>query len=675
MSMLKNSHLLSAGNEAVAEQCKAFAALSEKLSKLAKVSDGRTSSRATALKSKLDGYCANVILVGQVKAGKSALTNILAGSPGLLPSDVNPWTSVVTSMQINGEAPRLDGDERVRARFSFFDRDDWNALTTGGGRLGELSSRAGAKEEMVDITRQIEEMREKTERRLGKHFERILGQAHTYGYVDTELMERYVSIGDNDPTDDVSTKTGRFADITKSAELFLTVPEYAMPIRFCDTPGVNDTFMMREQITIRSLRGAELCVVVLAAHQALTTIDLALMRIIANLEKRQIVLFVNRIDELADPMRQIPEIRDSIRKTLKSNRVESDVAIVFGSAQWAEAALKGDRSILMDDSADVLDAYLEAREDLTDLPLDDAMWHASGLPELLIALGERISDGSARHLHEKTLRGTRNLTNQARAVVATTRRDRDETAPVSVLAGDPVEAANDISRRRSEAMTELCDSLRADLIGRMTSAQEGFVKRATESLIDHFEKFGENGTWNYDPAGLRVLHRSAYASFSRQVKAKVGDIYEVTTRELEAVYRGALEDQLQDFRVDAPQTPQIPPPVELGKTLALDLQGNWWRRWWQKRKGFETSANEYAHLIRAETQSIINDLEKTQVVPVLEECRTIFDAFVAEHVETLTRLAESGSAESVNLTQSQAASVDAAAIYTEILKDLEEQAA
>ncbi|MGB7321812.1 MAG: hypothetical protein WBC95_10390, partial [Albidovulum sp.] len=207
MSMLKNSHLLSAGNEAVAEQCKAFAALSEKLSKLAKVSDGRTSSRATALKSKLDGYCANVILVGQVKAGKSALTNILAGSPGLLPSDVNPWTSVVTSMQINGEAPRLDGDERVRARFSFFDRDDWNALTTGGGRLGELSSRAGAKEEMVDITRQIEEMREKTERRLGKHFERILGQAHTYGYVDTELMERYVSIGDNDPTDDVSTKT------------------------------------------------------------------------------------------------------------------------------------------------------------------------------------------------------------------------------------------------------------------------------------------------------------------------------------------------------------------------------------------------------------------------------------------------------------------------------------
>ena len=48
-----------------------------------------------------DAFSAEVSLIGQVKAGKTALTNALLGVNDLLPSDVNPWTSVVTSMHIN----------------------------------------------------------------------------------------------------------------------------------------------------------------------------------------------------------------------------------------------------------------------------------------------------------------------------------------------------------------------------------------------------------------------------------------------------------------------------------------------------------------------------------------------------------------------------------------------
>ena len=640
--MVKNLHLLSAGNAAVADRCRDFAALSESLKQLSSVADKRTASRAALLQAKLDEFSAKVILVGQVKAGKSALTNVLAGSPGLLPSDVNPWTSVVTNVHINNPLPQPASDAPIKSRFTFLNKDDWGALIKGGGRLGELANRAGASDELKDIERQILEMRDKTERRLGKHFEHLLGQSHDYGYVDTELMERYVSLGDGDELGDASTGTGRFADITKTAELFLDIPAYEMPMELCDTPGVNDTFMMREQITIRSLRGAELCVVVLAAHQALATVDVALMRILSNLEKRQIVLFVNRIDELQNPASQLPEISESIARTLKSNRIEHNVPIIFGSAKWAEAALTGDLDALPEESRNVLAAYLDHLKHLEGMEYVEAVWQASGLPNLLHTLGERISQGSAGHVYERLRRRTQNLANETRAVLAAPRPGAVRALSIDLDDRNPADVINNIAHVQGRQLGALCDQLHDDLLARMERAQEDFVKRATDSLITYCERYGEQGTWTYDPAGLRMLHRSAYASFSRNLKSRAGKLFDETTQEVETVYRAVLGDKLQDFRIEAPVPPRPPAPVGLGKTLALDLQGNWWRRWWQKRRGFDAMANEYIDLIRAETQLIITELIQSQVPEVLEECRMAYNEFMHEQIEMIGRIASQG---------------------------------
>jgi hypothetical protein len=53
-------------------------------------------ARLTALQAQIATFQVRVSLVGQVKAGKTALANSMIGKPDLLPSDVNPWTSVVT---------------------------------------------------------------------------------------------------------------------------------------------------------------------------------------------------------------------------------------------------------------------------------------------------------------------------------------------------------------------------------------------------------------------------------------------------------------------------------------------------------------------------------------------------------------------------------------------------
>ncbi len=677
--MVMNAEFLSAGNSAVAGQMEALSRLSAKLGQLAAVSDRRTASRAGALQARLDEFAAKVTFVGQVKAGKSALTNVLSGQPGLLPSDVNPWTSVVTTLMINMKPPAdAQSPDGVKARFSFFDQDEWDKLVQGGGRLGELAERAGSADEMETIRAQVEAMRAATEKRLGKHFKFLLGQTHTYGYVDTELVERYVCLGDAPELQDANVKTGRFADITKAAEIYLDVPAYAMPMQLCDTPGVNDTFMMREQITIRALRGSELCVVVLSAHQALSTADLALLRIIANLENRQIIIFVNRVDELPRPAEQIPEIRASILATLQQNRISGDVSLIFGSAKWAEAALTGDMERLSGDSLDSLENLVAGQTDLVRNDSCDTTWAASGVPALLAAIGERVSEGSAQRLHQKIGRSVKNLTNEARASLVADRARGGRAADLPDFNGaDPAQAMADIDARIGAEMDLAVKVLAADLHDRLDKAQAGFIKRATDSLIQHLQAHGEQGSWSYDPAGLRVLQRAAYSTFARSVRARGGQILDEAARSVEAVYQACLPGDMTDFKIAAPLPPEVPPPVGLGKTIALDLHSTWWRSWWKRRKGVESFASDYVHLIRAEAQSMTEELEGVQAGPVLEKLRGLYAGFMAEQRETISRLlsGEEGAAAPVAGDGATQISEDRLMVLGEILRDLDAEAA
>ena len=162
LNMARNDHLLSVGNEALTPMTSAMNSLTAQIDQLTEVADARSSARLATLKTRMENFSASVTMVGQVKAGKSSIVNILAGRPALLPSDVNPWTSVVTTLNIN---TRTEGDKR--AKFTFFEQEEWDNLMVGGGRLGELANRAGADDEMDDIRRQIGEMKAKSESRLG----------------------------------------------------------------------------------------------------------------------------------------------------------------------------------------------------------------------------------------------------------------------------------------------------------------------------------------------------------------------------------------------------------------------------------------------------------------------------------------------------------------------------
>ena len=177
-----------------------------------------------------------------------------------------------------------------------------------------------------------------------------------------------------------------------------------MPLCIRDTPGVNDTFMIREQITIRAIRESRICVVVLAAHQALSSVDLALIRMISNVKSREVIIVVNRVDELSDPASQIPEIRDSIRQTLHTHDGPKDAQIIFTSAYCAIAALSRQTDAVDERSLTALTDWAKGEDLLPDtmVGIDELLWRLSGVPRIYEALSERIAEGMGQELLDRS---------------------------------------------------------------------------------------------------------------------------------------------------------------------------------------------------------------------------------------------------------------------------------
>lgn len=635
-----NPHLLRKGLDRLEVFTSEKAGLDKALSNLTDLGDETTAKLAARLRHQIDTIEPSITMIGQVKAGKTSLVNAMVGWPGLLPADVNPWTSVVTSLHLD---PAESGPEDTRASFRFFDQNEWDRLLEKGGRIGELAARAGHDDELEKVRGQIEHMREKSRSRLGRRFELLLGQQHDYASFDEELIERYVCLGDDfdDDEDDGSDHQGRFADITKSADLYIHRPEFPMKLCIRDTPGVNDTFMMREQITIRAIRNSRICVVVLSAQQALSTVDMALIRLISNIRSREVVIFVNRIDELPDPKNQIEEIAESIRATLKKHDGPVGAQIVFGSAQWATQALT--------DTTDMLDAaqrgeMLSWASERLGEPCDasrmnDVAWELSGVPALYAALAERISEGVGK---EALSRAGKSAVNLARGLEAAAGSDTSVLEGADLRMGRDALAA-EVERIRGTAMAELDKSFGAQTSSyhaRLDRSHRSFLERATASLIAHLERHGDDEVWKYEPTGLRLLLRSAYQVFGAKIQSSSKSVLEEAAEDISTLYARAFGLAEDGMTIEAPPVAHIPPPVLLGQTIALDIQGNWWSKWWRRRRGYKAYATEFYAMIESETAPIVNDLKIIQTEAVREEMTRILTDFLDEQGSTLLGFAD-----------------------------------
>ncbi|MEM9497159.1 MAG: dynamin family protein [Pseudomonadota bacterium] len=562
----------------------------------------QTEAATRKLRRQIREYEPSVTIIGQVKAGKTTLVNALVGWPDMLPADVNPWTSVVTSLHLDPRTPQ----SAHRSSFRFFDETEWNNLVQRGGRVGELASRAGAHQELEKVREQLQEMREKSRQRLGKKFELLMGQHHEYGYFDEDLLQRYICLGDDlgDPQE------GRFADITKSADLYFGQPELQHRLCFRDTPGVNDTFMIREQITINAIRESRLCVVVLSAHQALSTVDMALIRLISNIKSRGVIIFVNRIDELQDPANDTRAIRTSILETLKAHNGPTDAEVIFGSAYWAVHALNRDYETMNAASGDTLVKWAEARWQSEDAPLtiQESIWKLSGVPDLCDMIARRLNTGDCADFRSRAVKTARNIATGIQATQAVMSRQLTEQTSKAVPKEKLGEEFEAISQKTLRALNDELSVLIVDLDQRLTQSRKSFLGRATASLIKHLEIYGDNEIWTYDPTGLRLLLRSGYQVFVKRADKVAQAAFQKAATDTADLYTAAFRLYDQPLELAAPGVPDAPAPVILGSTIALDVRGNWWTNWWRRKRSYSAFASEFAEMIDAEIEPFVTSL-------------------------------------------------------------------
>jgi signal recognition particle receptor subunit beta len=574
-----------------------------------------------------------VAVIGQIKAGKSSFINALVGKRELLPTDVNPSTTAVTRLHF---ATAAGGPA---ASFQMFTAEEWGRLAESEGRLGELTERFVPGFERQLLKSHAAAVKAAAERRLGPRFHELLGQTHAFDQVSPALLSRYVCAGEpGRPASGV----GELSDVTRTADIVLPGGPFAFPTTVIDTPGTNDPFLIRDEITRSCLDQADIYLIVLSARQPLGPADLSLLRILHGLNKEQIVVFINRIDELGAVGADTRAIVAEVRRRLDRELAGAAVPIVAGSAAWAMTAIEaaGDGINPVVDARCL--AYLQERgllrrEDLVrpagapvgDTPqLSAALLAGSGIPEVHEAIGAMLGGCRATHIVAQIVGGlgeiARAAHDQARADAARMSRDFETASAASEQGARELERLRAEMARLEEAVRVVESSERqyreqlAGVVAEETTALHGELvatvdAHASAQAANLFEALSEDcdlPRWRCQTDDLRRDLAAIFVAGFRGAETRIAGLHETVLPHLERLLTLLTGRGSEAGGQVRPEPARMTPPSmrALGNQLVLDMRIPWWRTWWTARPSPEVRARELQELVRGDFYPLVGDL-------------------------------------------------------------------
>jgi molybdenum-dependent DNA-binding transcriptional regulator ModE len=545
----------------------------------------------SSLMSELESHSCRLAVIGQIKAGKSSLINALIRRPDLLPTDINPSTAVITKLYFGAAA-----EHNNTALFQFFSEDEWDRIMSGG-RAGAMSS--GGDAGPGHLERPLEELRQRAERRLGPQYPSLLGKHHLFSSVTGGLLERYVSAGDYDESPFGSKEGTHFSDITKSAEIYLEGQPLGYPSVIIDTPGVNDPFLVRDEITHGNLGEADIYLVVLTAQQPLSNSDIALLRMLKGLQKDRIIAVVNRIDLVNVAGGEAERLSAHVRNTLKREFPHAEIPVILASAHWATVALEGDEAEIEDTLASSFVDYAAEMARRGEPGFDrpkpgwprertaKMLYRASGIPAIVSAITRHVGHSVAA---ERLLPVSSTLGAIAENTAISMRHGVN-----SFKGGDG--GAGWLRGKASRNLQQL-EHLLAEVERALATCEQDF-QVMTHEEIGRLRRFMVYTVDNFaDQQREKLLQYGSYATFRSEFQEQMfrlrsqlaEDFYKYITeiskqflrhqQEAEATLRNTVKNALPDlddvlrFGI---QSSAVPPPsiMPLSKVTSLDMEGYW----------------------------------------------------------------------------------------------------
>lgn len=572
-----------------------------------------------------------VAVVGQIKSGKSSFINALVRNPRFLPTSVTPWTTAVTNLHFGQAPPGGYG-----AVFTFLQRTEWDQLAEGGGKIRELTERLVPDFEPELLQRHAEMLRVRAKERLGAEFEALLGQAHYFVNLEPGTLEHYVCSGDFAG----SPAIGKYSDITKSADIYCQQGPFEFPCTIIDTPGTNDPFLIRDEITRRSLGSADVYIVVLTARQPLSENDVALLRIMRGLNKDRIVVLINRIDDLADLDSELPQVVSYVRDKLATEFPGSSIPVVYGSAWWANQALAFDpqsaeRLLRRKSSGYLLRAGLLQPSELgaAALQSEDArerirqsLFAMSGLPAVNQAVDTLMTASHPTYVLRQI---TRSFAEMARACESAARSELQILLASGDAAREPAPPSEQklaIYMQERELLARVAANIEASAAGieaqlariiheekeRLRHALQATIdthaRRERDVLIDTLSRGRPPRVWTHEGVELRRALANEFRHGFEQAAHRLTSFHARVVPELHKLMRSLVpEPDLADPHGErlAIPTPTIAP---LSRMLVLDLETSKWRVFWSRQPSPEVSGAKIEALIRAEFAPIADEL-------------------------------------------------------------------
>ena len=245
-------------------------------------------------------------------------------------------------------------------------------------------------------------------------------------------------------------------------------------------------------------------------------------------------------------------------------------------------------------------------------------------------MSERITEGPGAEILTASRKRALNLVGGVRAsnAMVTMRMDSDN---VDVMPHDQLSVHLDkLEADNLKFLNDRLDIVFQQFGSRVDQSHKRFLDRALESLLQHLEANGEDEVWQYSPDGLRMLLRTSYQVMRRNVASACDQVFSSTAADLAETYRTAFGVSVENFSITPPAPPEIPAPVSLGQTIALDLQNSWWKGWWKRRKGYRAFASGFYDLIEAETAPIVDELKVRQSDDIRKMAERELRDFLAE---------------------------------------------
>src|SRR5215468_2586860 len=113
----------------------------------------------------------------------------------------------------------------------------------------------------------------------------------------------------------------------------LAQPPFAYATTIVDAPGTNDGSHVGEGLSREALENADAYIVVLNAQQPLSSGDVSLLRLLQDLQKSRLLVFVNRVDALVNPGLDGAGVVAHIRDKLVAEFPGIAIPVIAGSAK------------------------------------------------------------------------------------------------------------------------------------------------------------------------------------------------------------------------------------------------------------------------------------------------------------------------------------------------------